>query len=446
MKPVAISRAALFLSLSFLGGPLPASAGDGYFLIGYGPRQKALGGAGVADQTDAMALSVNPAGIVGLERQFQFGLAALNADRGYDTFGPTRVVAPGHVVSGRPWFPVPNGGYVQPIDADSSWSIVSYANGGVNTSYGWGNYRAPFGGPFGGGFAGTDLQQAFVSVGYAQRVATPIGAVSIGVAPTIAMQMFNLQGAVMFSPYSSNPSRLSGMAYDWSGGGGMRVGVNWAATDRLRFGFAGSTPMWMTPMTKYAGILANHGNFDIPATLQAGLAYDLTPDLTAMLDWRHIFYSAVPTLGNPSNPLFYNSMGGPNAGGFDWTDIDAGSVGVEWRALPALTLRAGYHYTSNPLRWRSVTVNVFSPIVVQNHATLGANYVFTRNSSLDFAFAYGFKNTFTGVEWLPQQPGLPIGSANPRATISLWAQGFELTLGYNYKWDKADASLIPTHF
>jgi hypothetical protein len=25
-------------------------------------------------------------------------------------------------------------------------------------------------------------------------------------------------------------------------------------------------------------------------------------------------------------------------------------------------------------------------------------------------------------------------------------QGFELTLGYNYKWEKGDASVIPTRF
>ncbi|WP_363348312.1 outer membrane protein transport protein [Methylocystis echinoides] len=131
-----------------------AVAADGYFLIGYGPRQKALAGAGAADQRDAMALSVNPAGIVGLRRQFQLGMTVINAERGYYTSGPTRVIAAGYVESGRPWFPVPNSGYIRPIDDNSAWSVVSYANGGINTSFGWGNWRAPRGGLFGGGFAG----------------------------------------------------------------------------------------------------------------------------------------------------------------------------------------------------------------------------------------------------------------------------------------------------
>jgi long-chain fatty acid transport protein len=52
----------------------------------------------------------------------------------------------------------------------------------------------------------------------------------------------------------------------------------------------------------------------------------------------------------------------------------------------------------------------------------------------------------TGVEWLPQQPTLPFGAPNPGATISPWSNGMEFTLGYNYRWDRGDHSLIPTHF
>ena len=47
----------------------PAGATDGYFQVGFGPRQSALGGAGVADSRDAMAQTLNPAGIVGVENQ-----------------------------------------------------------------------------------------------------------------------------------------------------------------------------------------------------------------------------------------------------------------------------------------------------------------------------------------------------------------------------------------
>ena len=41
-----------------------ASATDGYFAYGFGARQKALGGAGVADGRDSTTTSLNPAGTV----------------------------------------------------------------------------------------------------------------------------------------------------------------------------------------------------------------------------------------------------------------------------------------------------------------------------------------------------------------------------------------------
>lgn len=446
MKKIASPRFVFVAAALASLAPATSYGADGYFLIGYGPRQKALAGAGAADQRDAMALSVNPAGFVGLERQFALGITAVNGDRGYKTTGFPRVVAPGDIRSGRPWFPVPNAGYVQPIDDTSAWSVASYANGGINTAYDWANYRAPLGGPLGGGFAGVDLQQSFLSIGYARRFGTPLGPLTIGVAPTIAVQMINIQGLKMFSPYSSNQYELSDSSYDWSYGGGLRAGVLWGITDRLRFGLSASTPMWMSRLEKYSGLITNAGRFDIPAQMQAGLAYDVLPNLTLMVDWRHIFYSAVPALGNPSNPVVRNVLGTGNGPGFDWTDTDSAAVGAEWRYTPALALRAGYHYSTNPLRARSVTVNILSPIINRHHASVGFNYAATKNSSLDFAFVYAFKNSFTGIEWLPQQPGLPLGGPNPFATITPWVRAFEFTVGYNYKWDAGDQSFIPSHF
>ena len=113
-----ISRSFLFTAMTVAAlSPSLSFGADGYFLTGYGPRQRALGGAGVANSRDAMAMSINPAGIVGLERMFQVELGVSLPERGYSTVGQPVVLAPGDVRSGRPIFPVPNGAYVQPIDA-----------------------------------------------------------------------------------------------------------------------------------------------------------------------------------------------------------------------------------------------------------------------------------------------------------------------------------------
>jgi len=438
-------RPSLFIATAFAAlSPTLSFAGDGFFATAYGARHRALAGASVADGRDGMAASVNPATIVGLDRQYSFGVTANMAYRGYETTGFPRVIAPGNAESGRTWTPIQNSGSIHPIDADSAWSIVSYSNGGINSAYDVRYARAPLGGPFGGGFAGIDIRQAFGSVDYARRFHTAWGPITIGFAPTIAVQMVNVQGLKALSAYSSNRYEMSDMGFDWSYGGGVRMGLLWDITDRLRFGASGSTPMWMSRLEKYSGLFGEQGKFDIPAQLQAGFAYDLLPTLTLMADWRHIFYSGIPAIGEPSSPLRLNSLGGNN--GLDYRDTDSASFGVEWRATPALALRAGYHYATQAPRSRSVTFAALAPSVNDHHLGAGFNYAVTKNSSFDFAFLWAFKNSMSNNEILPQSRALPLGAINTAAMINVWAYGGAFTVGYNYKFDQGDESLFPTRF
>ena len=186
-----------------------AQATEGYFQYGFGARQSALAGAGVADLRDAMALSLNPAGLVDVKRQFQFGLTLFSPFRSYSATG-TALVAPGSYDSNDNYFVVPNMAYSSPIDADSSWGIALYGNGGMNTN--WPNMANStgacagfFGGKPGvycGSTAGVDLMQAFLAIGYARR----IGAFTIGISPVIAFQRFKAEGLGAFAGYSSDPA------------------------------------------------------------------------------------------------------------------------------------------------------------------------------------------------------------------------------------------------
>ncbi|HXY57103.1 MAG TPA: outer membrane protein transport protein [Methylocystis sp.] len=453
------------LSLAAVAAGTCANANEGLELIGYGVRQKALAGADLAAPDDAMAASSNPAGIIGLPREYQFGMGFLVADRGYEAYGPVSVVAPGYVESGRPLFPIPNGGSVHPIDADSAWAEISYTNGGVNTAYSMWNFRpnvfAPAvaggglislsaGGPFGGGFTGVDLEQEFFSLVYARK----FGPVSIGFAPIFAAQAFNAQGLKVFAPYSSNPFHISDNGYDYSFGGGFKIGALWEPIKGFRVALAGTTPMFMTPFSKYSGLIADGGRFDVPADASAGLAYDLTPDLTAMVSWKHIFYSAVPSMSNSSFPIYPGSLGAWNGTGFGWRDVDGESFGLEWRANKQWTLRAGYQHSSSLYGSQSVTTNILAPAVTNHHATAGFSYQITKNSSIDFSTVYAFKNSVSGPEADPYVQFLAFGffpvtvppQYRPGTTITNFAYGAEFSIGYNYKFDVGDNSFIPTHF
>ena len=65
----------------------PASATDGYFQYGYGARQKALGGAGVADSRDATAAALNPAGLVHAPTELTLSGTLFSPSREYSVSG-----------------------------------------------------------------------------------------------------------------------------------------------------------------------------------------------------------------------------------------------------------------------------------------------------------------------------------------------------------------------
>ena len=64
-------------------GSTAAYATDGYFMNGYGASQTALAGAGVAYSQDAMAISLNPAGLVNVDDQTVAGMAIFMPFRSY---------------------------------------------------------------------------------------------------------------------------------------------------------------------------------------------------------------------------------------------------------------------------------------------------------------------------------------------------------------------------
>src|SRR5208337_1751934 len=90
-----------------------AKATEGYILGGYGATQTGLSGAGVANSTDAMSMTLNPAGLVDVDRQFNFGVSLFAPVRSYDATG-TLFVAPGVQNSSIPLFILPNAAYSQP--------------------------------------------------------------------------------------------------------------------------------------------------------------------------------------------------------------------------------------------------------------------------------------------------------------------------------------------
>lgn len=424
-------------ALTFGAAVSGAHATEGYFVEGASAREQSLAGAGSANPSSAISISENPAGLVDIGRQFNGDVSLFMPWRGYDASG-TMLTAPGSVDSYRNAFVIPALGYSQPLTADSAFGFAMVGNGGMNTTYSGGTanpacamYHSPMQGVFCNGRAGVDLNQALIYGGYAQR----FGNFSIGIAPVMSVQIFSAYGLGAFSAFglSSDPANVSNHSPAYSVGGGVRGGVLYHVTPDFSLSIDGSTPVWSTKLQDYSGLFAGGGSFDIPATLGAGISYRLLPSFAVMVDYKHIFYSSVPSIGNQMAPINPGSMGTANGPGFGWRDVNVIAIGFEWKYSDRLTLRTGYSYSTQPVTAQNVMLNILAPGVVTSHVGAGFSYAMNQNSSVDFAALYSPRVNVSGKEYLP---GF---GYNPYSNISIWLEELEITLGYTYHWDTPQA-------
>lgn len=378
--------------LCLAAGILPqgASATEGYFALGYSPAARGVAGAGVAYSQDAMSGAINPASVASVGRELSFGFQAFAPSRGYTGTG-TGFIAEGEVNSGKEFFPVPNAAYNLPLANGAVVNFSAYGNGGMNTSYpDVSNANCGGGsGVYCGGEAGVDLTQLFVSVTYAQKM----GRFSYGIAPTLAVQAFEAKGLSQFFSMSVDSSALTNNGLEFSYGLGLRLGMQYELSDQLTLGIAAQTKFDMSEFDDYAGLFEGGGDFDIPASITVGLAYQPTPDLALLLDYQKIFYSDVPAVGNASDA---GALGADGGAGFGWEDVEVIRLGAEWKSSPDMTWRVGYAHASNPIGSEDVTFGILAPGVVEDHFTFGGSRQINARDRIDFSISYVPENTVTG--------------------------------------------------
>jgi long-chain fatty acid transport protein len=400
-----------------------ALATEGYFQNAIGAREKALAGAGVASSTDATAASLNPAGLVNVESQINVAASYLYLNGGYSSSGIGGFDADGHHDSKPGWIVIPNFAATWRVN----WGLVdaiaftTYGNGGVNTHYpNVANANCPPGlsGVFCGGPLGVKLSQTFFSAAFAKQV-TP--GISVGLAPIVARQTGELEGVSLFALASSDPAHFSNRGRDESWGVGLRGGLEWKIAPGFRVGVAGNTPLRMSNFDEYRGLLAERGGFDIPASVQAGIAADVTQHLTLLADYKRIWFGAVASVANPSTNLaLFGTDDGP---GYGVQDIDVIKVGAEWRHSPDLTLRAGYSYNTKPITSRDADLNIMTLGVVQHHVTGGFRYKMTENMDIEMAAMFAPRASVSGTE---------LGA--PLRNVEIEMSQFEFTAGVVYRF------------
>lgn len=377
IRPIALAAAII---------ATPAFATDGYFPHGYGIRAKGMGGASVAMTHDSMGGANNPATMVWAGERLDAGIELFSPKRSAERSGAGFTSLNGKVDSGSTSFFVPEFGFNRMAGNDLSLGVTVYGNGGMNTDYPQGNFNCG-GGPAnmlcGGGGLGVDLMQLVVAPTVAYK---PSPRHSLGVSLLLGYQQFKIRGlqafdnAPGFPPFTGAPGSVTNRGYSRSQGIGLRVGYLGRLSDQVSVGAAYAPKMNMSRFKEYAGLFADHGDFDIPAHYTVGIAFDATPSLTIAADFQRIEYSGVGAVGNPSSVRL--PLGAPGGPGFGWRDVSVLKLGVQWRGGGGWTLRAGFNRSDNPVRSEDVTFNILAPGVMREHYTAGFSWAINPGDEL----------------------------------------------------------------
>lgn len=395
--------------------PALAFATNGYFDHGYGLKAKGMGGVGFALPQDALAAATNPAGIAFVGHRIDAGLELFRPHRGADIVG-NPMLSGSYDGNHKANFLIPEFGYNRPISEKLTFGVAVYGNGGMNTDYA----RSPFGAIGGSSPAGVDLMQLFVAPTLAWKL-TPQHA--LGVSLTLAMQRFQADGLEPFAQMSANPSALTNKGYDTSYGLGLHVGWTGRIGERLTVGAAYRSKTRMSRFKDYAGLYADQGDFDIPASWGVGLALQPTPALTIAFDVQRIEYSDVAAVGNPINSLFAGSpLGSDDGPGFGWRDVTVYKLGVAYRLSERLTLRGGYNYGEQPIPGDQTFFNTLAPGTVEQHVTLGATWTLASGNEITFMYARALKKTVRGNNSIP--PAFGGGEADIHLSEDLFGVAF----------------------
>lgn len=396
-------------------------ATDGYFRHGYGVKYSALAGSGVAVSLSSLGAITNPAVISNLNTGFEVNVSYFSPDRFYKVYGNpsgfpnTFGLMPGKVVSDNKSFYFPTIGGNLKLSDKMAIGLSIYGNGGMNTEYPvktFGDPNSPS--------TGVNIEQMFGNISFAYNFSCNQ---SVGIAAIVGWQRFAAQGLAAFSGYSNDPANLTGNSWSTALGFGFKIGYQGQLMDNVRFGAAYQSKIYMSKFERYAGLFAEAGDFDVPASWQAGFAF--TPgDWSLLFDVKQILYSGVKSIANPLLPnLMTAKLGTDEGAGFGWKDIFIVKYGIIYSGFCGWDLMAGYSFGQNPIGDSQVLFNILAPAVIENQITFGVTKEISKNQELTISFMYAYLNTVNGANPL-EVPG--------QQSIDIGMKQWQLEIGYAF--------------
>ena len=397
--------------------PCTASATNGLFMIGYGTPSRGMGGVAIAHPADSISGVANPANVSQVGNRFDVGMDLFTADV---TGQLGSVTTPSNVDLFKVdnLFPMPAVGYTDSLNEKYSFGVSMIPAGGGAVHYDTNFYQAAAGGDTSEELSvALIISQVHLSLAYKMNKQN-----SFGVSLITGIQVFSAKGIQLFDPFTQTNGTNTGFSnqgYDWSFGLGAKVG--WLGTfNDLKVGVAYQTKVYMQDFDKYTELFADHGNFDTPANIGAGISYDIKPEWSVAADITYTYYEGVKALSNPGPNLAGNpsgvmdpltqSLGLPGGLGFGWSNQTVYKIGTEYAFNEKWTGRAGWNYAKSPIDENTkIIFNLLAPAIAQNHLTLGGTYRMSPTMEINGSFVHAFKFKQAGPTYVSDD-GSNLGS------------------------------------
>ncbi len=392
-----------------------ARAQFGAQLSGIGPINRSMAGAATAAPLDTLgAFQWNPATIAALPSSADMALEILvpqstlastvNAGALGPGFPP--VTMSGSNTSNSSAFPLPAFGLVyQPEESSLSFGIGVMAVSGFSVNFPGSTTNpiltAPLPAGLGVGPVYTQFEMFQVIPTVAWQVSEKL---SVGFSPMIDLAGLSASPGFLAAPDAAGGSgfatypALTNAPYSW--GGGFQLGAYYVTDVNWNFGASFKSTQWMQSFDFNARDQTGAPRevklaVDGPMIISIGTAYTGINRTLIALDARYLDYRNT----NPTAKSGFAPTGA--VAGLGWDNIFALSLGSQYMLTDALSVRAGYSYSTNPISNNNTFFNIGSPLIIQHGVSAGASYNVSARLKLSLAYAHFFENSISGPMYSP---------------------------------------------
>ncbi len=343
MKPTILAAATLTSSL--IGLPLTAQASNGILSYGNGLIAHGVGGAGVANASEAMSALDNPALVARVGASWGVQMTGFNLIRSAN-------MGRGNVESDKEWFPVPGGAWFTQINENTVAGVTVAAMGGINVDY------------------PAQLLGAPVYVNLTGTTVTPT--IATNLTDSVSLGAGLVYGYQTMETNGPGQGGLPRNDDDSASGWGVEVGIAIDLGDRTTLGLDYQSKIDFDIMQKHAAYLFAHASdpqITFPPITTLGMSHQINDQWKVMADISDLKWSDVAVLKEV----------------FGWEDQTVYKIGAEMQVNERLAVRFGYNYGKSQIPDANVSNNILAPAITEKHYTVGFTKKLNQGSVTGYA-------------------------------------------------------------